>query len=126
TRSVPLACCFAPETQTNNPAEGDPVKPMTGPAYFTRFKNLEFNRAPRAHSPRIRLNAWGAVAEVLPLEQVLPRAQEIAETLAARPQLLTRHPTVTQRQRISRRMAEGIQLGMAPEGLTAANLAYQG
>jgi len=40
-----LACCFAPETQTNNPAEGDPVKLMTGPAYFTMFKNLEFNRA---------------------------------------------------------------------------------
>ena len=63
---------------------------------------------------------------MLPLEQVLPRAQEIAETLAARPQLLTRYPAVTQRQRISRRMAEGIQLGMALEGLTAADLAYQG
>jgi enoyl-CoA hydratase/carnithine racemase len=68
---------------------------------------------------------WGAVAEVLPLEQVLPRARELAETLAARPQLLTRYLAVTVRQRLSRRMAEATQLGMALEGLSAADLAYQ-
>jgi enoyl-CoA hydratase/carnithine racemase len=68
---------------------------------------------------------WGAVAEVLPLEQVLPRAQELAETLAARPQLLTRYLAVTVRQRLSRRMAEATQLGLALEGLSAADLAYQ-
>ena len=68
---------------------------------------------------------WGAVAEVLPLEQVLPRAQELAGTLAAKPQLLTRYLAVTLRQRISRRMAEAVKLGMALEGLTAADLAYQ-
>ncbi|WP_030348790.1 enoyl-CoA hydratase/isomerase family protein [Streptomyces sp. NRRL S-1022] len=69
---------------------------------------------------------WGAVAEVLPLGKVLPRAQELAEALAARPQLLTRYLAVTLRQRISRRIAEGTQLGMALEGLTAADLAHQG
>jgi enoyl-CoA hydratase/carnithine racemase len=69
---------------------------------------------------------WGAVAEVLPLDRVLPRAQELAEQLAARPQLLTRYLAITLRQRISRRMAEGTQLGMALEGLTAADLAHQG
>ncbi|WP_405587602.1 enoyl-CoA hydratase/isomerase family protein [Streptomyces sp. NBC_01190] len=68
---------------------------------------------------------WGAVAEVLPLEQVLPRAQELAETLAAKPALLTRYLAVTIRQRLSRRLAEGVQLGMALEGLTAADMAYQ-
>ena len=68
---------------------------------------------------------WGAVAEVLPLEQVLPRAQELAESLAAKPQLLTRYLAVTVRQRLSRRMAEATQLGMALEGLTAAGLAYE-
>ncbi len=67
---------------------------------------------------------WGAVAEVLPQEQVLARAQELAEGLAAKPQLLTRYVAVTLRQRISRRMAEGTALGMALESLTAANLAY--
>jgi hypothetical protein len=46
--------------------------------------------------------------------------------LAARPQLLTRYLAVTLRQRVSRRLAEGTQLGMALEGLTAADLAHQG
>jgi enoyl-CoA hydratase/carnithine racemase len=68
---------------------------------------------------------WGAVAEVLPLEQVLPRARELAETIAARPQLLTRYLAVTVRQRLSRRMAEATALGLALEGLSAADLAYQ-
>src|SRR5262249_56625855 len=68
---------------------------------------------------------WGTVAEVLPLERVLPRATELAEQLAAKPQMLTRYLAVTVRQRISRRMAEGTQLGMALEGLTAANLPYR-
>ena len=68
---------------------------------------------------------WGAVAEVLPPEQVLPRTRELAESLAARPRLLTRYLAITVRQRLSRRMAEATQLGMALEGLTAADLAYQ-
>jgi enoyl-CoA hydratase/carnithine racemase len=68
---------------------------------------------------------WGAVAEVLPLDQVLPRAQELAESLAAKPQLLSRYLAVTVRQRLSRRMAEAYQLGSALEGLTGADLAYQ-
>jgi enoyl-CoA hydratase/carnithine racemase len=68
---------------------------------------------------------WGAVAEVLPLDQVLPRALELAETLAARPQLLTRYMALTIRQRLSRRMAEGYLMGSALEGLTGADLAYQ-
>lgn len=68
---------------------------------------------------------WGAVAEVLPLDQVLPRAYELAETLAARPQLLTRYLAVALRQRLGRRMAEATPLGMALEGISASDLAYQ-
>jgi len=68
---------------------------------------------------------WGAVAEVLPLEGVLPRALELAEQLAARPALLTRYLAVALRQRISRRLADGVALGMALEGLTAADLAHR-
>jgi len=68
---------------------------------------------------------WGAVAEVLPPGRVLARAQELAESLAAKPQLLTRYLAVTVRQRLSRRMAEAYQLGSALEGLTGADLAYQ-
>src|SRR6202007_2827803 len=63
---------------------------------------------------------WGAVAEVLPLGQVLPRAQWLAESLAAKPQLLTRYMALTVRQRLSRRMAEAYQLGSALESLTGA------
>lgn len=68
---------------------------------------------------------WGAVAEVVPHSKVLARAQEIAEGLATRPQLLNRYLAVTLRQRLSRRMADGTALGMALEGLTGADLAYQ-
>lgn len=67
---------------------------------------------------------WGVVAEVVAQDRVLARAREIAESLATRPQLLNRYLAVTLRQRLSRRMAEGTALGMALEGLTAANMAY--
>jgi enoyl-CoA hydratase/carnithine racemase len=67
---------------------------------------------------------WGAVAEVLPLQQVLARARELAESLAAKPPLLTRYLAISLRQRLSRRIAEGTQLGMALEGLSAADLGY--
>jgi enoyl-CoA hydratase/carnithine racemase len=68
---------------------------------------------------------WGAVAEVLPPDQVLPRARKIAEGLAAKPQLLTHYMAIAVRQRLSRRMAEATQLGLALEGLTAVDRAYQ-
>lgn len=61
-----------------------------------------------------------------PLERVLPRASELAGELAARPQLLTRYLAVALWQRTSRRLAEGTALGMALEGLSAADLTYQG
>lgn len=68
---------------------------------------------------------WGAVAEVHPHDRVLPRSLELAEALAAKPQLLTRYLAMSLRQRLSRRMAEGTGLGLALEGLTAADLAYR-
>ena len=67
---------------------------------------------------------WGAVAEVVPLGQVLPRAQELAEQMTQRPHLTNKYMAVVFRQRISRRLAEGMLAGMALEGVTAANLAY--
>jgi enoyl-CoA hydratase/carnithine racemase len=68
--------------------------------------------------------AWGAVAEVVPQQSVLSRAQELAEQMTARPQLTNRYIAVILRQRISRRLTEGMAVGMALESLTAANLAY--
>ena len=67
---------------------------------------------------------WGAIAEVVAPEKVATRAIEIAEGLASRPQLLNRYIAITIRQRLSRRMAEGAVLGMALEGITAANMPY--
>jgi enoyl-CoA hydratase/carnithine racemase len=88
---------------------------------FNRFRHLTFTQG--SFTAQQALD-WGAVAEVVPLSEVLPRAQAIAEQLATRSQLLNRYLAVTLRQRVSRRMAEGTALGMALEGLTAANLAY--
>jgi len=68
--------------------------------------------------------AWGAVAEVVPQKAVLDRAQELAEKMTARPQLTNRYIALIFRQRISRRLTEGMAVGMALESLTAANLAY--
>jgi len=45
--------------------------------------------------------------------------------IAEKPQLLLRYTTLALRQRLLRRLNEGTQLGMALEGLTAADLAYQ-
>jgi hypothetical protein len=44
--------------------------------------------------------------------------------MTTRPQLTNRYIALIFRQRISRRLAEGMALGMALECLTAANLAY--
>ncbi len=68
--------------------------------------------------------SWGAIAEVVAQEDVMARGLEIAEGLASRPRLLNRYIAMTIRQRLSRRMAEGTVLGMALEGITAANMPY--
>jgi enoyl-CoA hydratase/carnithine racemase len=67
----------------------------------------------------------GLVNEVLPKADVYARALAIAEQLAVKPQLLLRYTTIVLRQRLLRRMNEGTQVGMALEGLTAADMAYQ-
>jgi enoyl-CoA hydratase/carnithine racemase len=67
---------------------------------------------------------WGAVAEVVPLGQVLVRAQEIAEQMTRRAHLTNKYMAGICRQGIGRRLAEGMLTGMALEGVTAANLSY--
>ena len=63
-------------------------------------------------------------AELVPLSDVLPRAQAIAEAMTQRPELTNPYMAVLFRRRISRQLAEGTSLGMALEALTPANLAY--
>ena len=67
----------------------------------------------------------GLVNEVVPKDAVYDRARAIAGQLAEKPQLFLRYTTLALRQRLLRRLNEGTQLGMALEGLTAADLAYQ-
>ncbi|MER5516593.1 hypothetical protein [Streptomyces sp. NPDC002763] len=57
--------------------------------------------------------------------EVLPRALEPAEGLAARPPLLLRLTPLAQRRRLARRLEEGTTLGLALEGLTLADKPYQ-
>ena len=67
----------------------------------------------------------GLVNEVVAKDVVYIRAMELAEKLAARPQLFLRYTTLALRQRLVARLNAGTTLGMALEGLTAADLAYQ-
>ncbi|MCI2420873.1 enoyl-CoA hydratase/isomerase family protein [Saccharopolyspora sp. K220] len=68
---------------------------------------------------------WGVVNEVLPHDQAYARGLEIARKLAATPRLYRSLQKQTLNQRLLRRIVEGVPFGMALEGLTAADLAYQ-
>jgi enoyl-CoA hydratase/carnithine racemase len=68
---------------------------------------------------------WGVVNEVVPHERAYARGLEIATKLAAKPDLYRRLQKQTLNQRLRRRIIEGVPYGMALEGLTAADLAYQ-
>jgi enoyl-CoA hydratase/carnithine racemase len=69
---------------------------------------------------------WGVVTEVLPHDKVMARGVEIATKLAARTPVYRQLQKETLNQRLIRRVAEAVPYGMALEGLTTADLAYQG
>jgi enoyl-CoA hydratase/carnithine racemase len=64
----------------------------------------------------------GVVNEVLPLDQLLPRAYELARKLAALPTLTLRYSRVALTQRLKRLMDENLGYGLALEGLAALGL----
>jgi enoyl-CoA hydratase/carnithine racemase len=68
---------------------------------------------------------WGVVNEVVPHEQALARGLEIAAKLAVKPELYRKLQKQTLNQALRRRIIEGVPYGMALEGLTASDLAYQ-
>jgi enoyl-CoA hydratase/carnithine racemase len=68
---------------------------------------------------------WGVVNEVLPHSRALARGLELATKLAAKPDLYRALQKQTLNQHLRRRIVEGIPYGMALEGLTASDLAYQ-
>jgi enoyl-CoA hydratase/carnithine racemase len=68
---------------------------------------------------------WGVVSEVLPHDRAVERGIEIARTLAAKPALYRTLHKQTLNVNLRRRITQDVPFGMALEGLTAADLAYQ-
>jgi len=66
---------------------------------------------------------WGAVNEIVPADKLLVRAREIAEGLATLPPLTTRYTRIAMTQKLRRIIDEGVTLGLALEGISAADVA---
>jgi len=62
---------------------------------------------------------YGVVNEVLPREQLLGRAWELAQQIAARPTLAVRYARVAMTQVIKRLLLDNLGYGLALEGLGA-------
>lgn len=68
---------------------------------------------------------WGVISEVVPHDRALERGVEIARKLASKPPLYRSLQKHTLNLNLRRRITEDVPFGMALEGLTAADLAYQ-
>ena len=68
---------------------------------------------------------WGAVNEIVADDKLLPRAREIAEGLAKLPSLTTKYTRIALTQKLRRIIDEGVTLGLALEGISAAEVARQ-
>jgi enoyl-CoA hydratase/carnithine racemase len=66
---------------------------------------------------------WGAVNEIVAADKLLPRARELAEGLAKLPPLTARYTRIALTQRLRRIIDEGVTLGLALEGISAADVA---
>ncbi|HEY1981024.1 MAG TPA: enoyl-CoA hydratase/isomerase family protein [Xanthobacteraceae bacterium] len=66
---------------------------------------------------------WGAVNEIVPANELLARAREIAEGLAKLPPLTTKYTRIALTQKLRRIIDEGVTLGLALEGISAADVA---
>jgi enoyl-CoA hydratase/carnithine racemase len=66
---------------------------------------------------------WGAVNEIVAADKLLPRAREIAEGLAKLPPLTARYTRIVLTQKLRRIIDEGVALGLALEGISAADVA---
>jgi enoyl-CoA hydratase/carnithine racemase len=69
----------------------------------------------------IEAKELGLVNEVLPAEELLPRAWALARQLMQRPRLLRRYTRVLLTQDLKRRMNDLLGYGLALEGLAAMN-----
>lgn len=66
---------------------------------------------------------WGAVNEIVPQADLLPRARAIAEQIAALPPLTSRYTRIALTQKLRRIVDEGAGYGLALEGISAADVA---
>lgn len=66
---------------------------------------------------------WGAVNEVVPSDELLARAHEIAEGIVALPPLTSRYTRIALTQKLRRIVDEGAGYGLALEGISAAEVA---
>lgn len=66
---------------------------------------------------------WGAVNEIVSADNLLPRARQIAEQLAALPPLTSRYTRIALTQKLRRVVDEGAGFGLALEGISAADVA---
>lgn len=66
---------------------------------------------------------WGVVNEVLPADQLLSRAHEIADGIAALPPLTSRYTRIALTQKLRRIVEESVGYGLALEGISAAAVA---
>jgi len=66
---------------------------------------------------------WGAVNEIVAADKLLPRAREIAEELAKLPSLTTKYTRIALTRKLRRIIDEGVTLGLALEGISAADVA---
>ncbi len=64
----------------------------------------------------------GVVAEVLPRDRLLPRAWELAEQLAEKPDLTIRYSRVAMTLQLKRQMQDMLGYGLAIEGLAAVDV----
>jgi enoyl-CoA hydratase/carnithine racemase len=66
---------------------------------------------------------WGAVNEIVSANELLPRARAIAEGLAKLPPLTTKYTRIALTQKLRRLIDKGVTLGLALEGISAADVA---
>jgi enoyl-CoA hydratase/carnithine racemase len=66
---------------------------------------------------------WGLVSEVVPKDEVMPRARELAQTLMEQDPMILRHTRLLFTHDLRRRMLDMVGYGLALEGLDVANAA---
>ena len=66
---------------------------------------------------------WGTVNKIVPANELLARAREIAEGLAKLPPLTTKYTRIALTQKLRRIIDEGVTLGLALEGISAVDVA---